>query len=860
MIKLKHVSKTYKSKKGTNTKAIDDVTLTLDHKGMTFILGKSGSGKSTLLNVLGGLDKYDSGDITILGKSTKKFKKKDYDSYRNTYIGFVFQEFNILEDYNVYDNIILALELQQKKVEQERVEELLKKLELNDLRTRKVNELSGGQKQRVAIARALVKDPKIILADEPTGNLDSTTSRQVMDLLKEISKEKLVAVVSHDVESANTYADRIIEISDGKIVRDEKRIEEVEHEKNNDQYQLIKSKLPWKKSFKLGIGSLRHKKIKLFFTILLTVFALLFLSISDTLSSYDVEKAHSKLLKEENIKYVEIQKYQIYKEEWIGRDQLILSEDDENKIRKEVNEVIPVYYVNKDYSPYGLTDLLQISEVDNYDFPYYSAITTAQAEVVEFENIKDILDETIIGKEPSNYNEIMISNYVADIMMENGIQIYDNSDKILASKTYFPKSYEEIVNSNHEFYFGTKQRVKIVGIINYNLKPYKDLRDKKKISARKMNILSSEISRNVRYVYNKIYVKKGFIKHLQTEDISLLNQNNNYFLESKEILLQKDGYYILPNILNKEVEYYDGKQWKKVSHLNKNEMLLNVTQLKNFQIENYQKQLDEYLKQYPEEDDENLKKEFFEHYFNGTDIIGKLVNLNVYEGRSYDPDSKPNTSYQNIKVIGVIPYEEAKSPDNYFSNELVDKYRVNPTELKGLLVKDKNHDGFKELLNKFPHDNMITAVSPFTDNLLALVSTIGVFKKIAFYTSLVFFIFAIFLISNFIFTSIHYRKKEIGILRALGAKTFDVIKIFLWEGFVLSILSGTIASILLVVITNTLNDFIISRTGIILTPFIIGIRQFILIYFVVLIVVLISSILPIRKTSKMKPIDAILNK
>lgn len=145
MIELKHVSKTYKSKKGTNTKAIDDVTLTLDHKGMTFILGKSGSGKSTLLNVLGGLDKYDSGDITILGKSTKKFKKKDYNSYRNTYIGFVFQEFNILEDYNVYDNIILALELQQKKVEQERVVELLKKLELNDLRTRKVNELSGGK-------------------------------------------------------------------------------------------------------------------------------------------------------------------------------------------------------------------------------------------------------------------------------------------------------------------------------------------------------------------------------------------------------------------------------------------------------------------------------------------------------------------------------------------------------------------------------------------------------------------------------------------------------------------------------------------------------------------------------------------
>lgn len=182
---------------------------------MTFILGKSGSGKSTLLNIIGGLDKYDSGDMSILGKSSKDFTQADFDSYRNTYIGFVFQEFNILEDYDVYENVILALQLQQKEIDKNKVNILLEKLELKDLKHRKVNELSGGQKQRVAIARALIKNPKVILADEPTGNLDSTTGKQVMDLLKEISKEKLVIIVSHDKESANTYGDRIIEIKDG---------------------------------------------------------------------------------------------------------------------------------------------------------------------------------------------------------------------------------------------------------------------------------------------------------------------------------------------------------------------------------------------------------------------------------------------------------------------------------------------------------------------------------------------------------------------------------------------------------------------------------------------------------------------
>ena len=140
MIELKNVSKTYKSKKGNNTKALDNVTLKFDNKGMTFILGKSGSGKSTLLNIIGGLDKYDSGDMIILGKSSKDFNQADFDSYRNTYIGFVFQEFNILEDYNVYENIVLALQLQQKEINKKEVDNLLSKLELKNQKNNKYNE------------------------------------------------------------------------------------------------------------------------------------------------------------------------------------------------------------------------------------------------------------------------------------------------------------------------------------------------------------------------------------------------------------------------------------------------------------------------------------------------------------------------------------------------------------------------------------------------------------------------------------------------------------------------------------------------------------------------------------------------
>ena len=153
MIELKNVSKTYKSKKSTNTRALNDVTLEFNDKGMTFILGKRGSGKSTLLNIIGGLDKYDSGDMIILDKSSKDFTQADLDSYRNTYIGFVFQEFNILEDYDVYENIALAVQLQQKSIDDETINNMLKKLELSELKHRKVNELSGGQKQIVDIKK-----------------------------------------------------------------------------------------------------------------------------------------------------------------------------------------------------------------------------------------------------------------------------------------------------------------------------------------------------------------------------------------------------------------------------------------------------------------------------------------------------------------------------------------------------------------------------------------------------------------------------------------------------------------------------------------------------------------------------------
>ena len=350
MIRLINVKKRYKTIAG-DVNALDDVSLQFPSTGMVFVTGKSGSGKTTMLNVVGGLDGLDSGEIEILGKKFSSFTQSEYDSYRNTFVGFIFQEYNLLPDFTVEKNIQIANELQGVKVEQRVIDDLLEKVGLKGLGKRKPSELSGGQKQRVAIARALVKNPKIIMADEPTGALDSQTGVQVMETLKKLSKDKLVLVVSHDLELAEKYADRIIRIVDGKVVedvsideteiagnlyveedkitvksgatleaheveillksiREKKKILSAEKlvDKSAKQTKkgvgdakvvspkLIKSKMKFSSAAFLGVKSLTVKPLRLAFTIFLSVVAFSVFGLFDTIASYNATKVMNNLL------------------------------------------------------------------------------------------------------------------------------------------------------------------------------------------------------------------------------------------------------------------------------------------------------------------------------------------------------------------------------------------------------------------------------------------------------------------------------------------------------------------------------------------------------------------------------------
>ena len=268
MLQIQHIRKEYKTGKLVQ-KALDDVSLNLRDNEFVAILGPSGSGKTTLLNIIGGLDRYDSGDLIINGISTKKYKDRDWDSYRNHTIGFVFQSYNLIPHQTVLANVELALTISGigKTERRQRAIQALEEVGLGEQLHKKPNQMSGGQMQRVAIARALVNDPDILLADEPTGALDSDTSVQVMDLLREVARDRLVVMVTHNPELAQEYATRIVNLRDGKIRSDtDPFVLDQEQEEPPQHKNMGKSSMSFLTALSLSFNNLRTKKARTLLT------------------------------------------------------------------------------------------------------------------------------------------------------------------------------------------------------------------------------------------------------------------------------------------------------------------------------------------------------------------------------------------------------------------------------------------------------------------------------------------------------------------------------------------------------------------------------------------------------------------
>ena len=279
MLKLKDVSKFYYNK-GMISTGFTKINLELKIGEFVAITGESGSGKSTLLNVLSGLDSYEEGEMYINGKETSHYTEKDFEDYRRKYIANIFQSFNLINSYTVYQNVELVLLLNgyKKKQVKQKILDMIEKVGLTEFKNTKVSKLSGGQKQRVAIARAMVKETPIIVADEPTGNLDANSAKDVIELLKKVAKDRLVIVVTHNIEQIQDYATRIIKMHDGKIIEN-KEIKHIEEP----------SKVEESKYTKITIGNKLRLGIRNTFNILpkfLLLFAVFLFITAALLSEY----------------------------------------------------------------------------------------------------------------------------------------------------------------------------------------------------------------------------------------------------------------------------------------------------------------------------------------------------------------------------------------------------------------------------------------------------------------------------------------------------------------------------------------------------------------------------------------------
>ena len=442
MIVLKEIEKIYLTKNSPQVVALKNINLTFESKGMVFITGKSGCGKSTLLNILGALDSCTSGSMIIENKNINEFTEKELDNYRNSYVGFVFQEFHVLNAYNVYDNIRLAKELQQEKISEKELDAYLEKVSLTNLGKRKMNELSGGQKQRIAILRALIKNPRIILADEPTGNLDKINSEQIFGILKEISQEKLVIIVTHDLEAAQKYADRIIELKDGEIINDTKPT--LNPEKTT--LTLKESHLPFLFALKLAWNNLKRYPKKCILTIILFFISLLCCILLINSSLFNSTSLAIKLMNLNENYNIEVHKINYvqntkWKEEWqTAEDQYL-----KNIYSGTTN---PIYELYDFTTP--LTFYLNTPQEPTKLFPTTPNITS----YVEIKDPKILTN--LSGSIPTSSNEIVIHEYLADYIINYGIKEKNGS--------WIPQNEEELLSKTHPIYLGDNE-VYISGIL-----------------------------------------------------------------------------------------------------------------------------------------------------------------------------------------------------------------------------------------------------------------------------------------------------------------------------------------------------------------------------------------------------------
>ena len=878
MLEVKHLVKTYSPKGGVTVRALDDVSIVFPEKGMVFLLGKSGSGKSTLLNVAGGLDKADSGEIIVKGKSSNDFSASDFDSYRNTCVGFVFQEYNLLSEFSVEQNVALALELQNKKNDKAAVNALLERVDLKGLGRRKPSTLSGGQKQRVAIARALIKEPEIIMADEPTGALDSTTGRQILDTFKKLSKEKLVVIVSHDREFAEHYADRIIELADGKIVSDvsktysepielennvrvvagdtvtiedadkldendlkkilgiirknggkaiiatdERKIENVKKackinedgsaesfettkptetvEYDGKSTKFIKSKLPASHAFRIGASGLKTKPIRLVFTALLSVVAFSLFGVLSAFMTYDRDFSISKALQktgnpaakvvtqyEETHKTITVSTSdgsETVKTDVTYGSNISVSKNDLKKLNdNNVNVKFAGVFGLSESASDAKTDIgVQVSDNDYYPMPYFTGFSDCGAEFLES------CGYTLsAGRYPENKDEIAVTEYVDGLFKAAGKgSATDNAVKINI----------RVLNEAGGGGAGYKYidvDLKIVGV-------YKTKAIDTKFEALNIFKLIAFVSPD----FYESYVEKDEHPYDFSMNMHILGVEI-----SNEPISGNVYYYYLEAYTARFVSYYSDSFVF---------FDLDGNEIKNFDVNNLKLGVDEIYAPLeilydsegtltPNTENDN-KIRYFKNY------NGKSGTLNVKGYYAVRRSKGPTFSKTRKMIVSEEFIKKYASNDSYSFSISTTKYKPTGGEIYryALATTDNSLEQTAYILDGEPERDVVRTIDcEAYRGISLLVSLIEELSNVFLIAGLILGVFAALLLLNFISASISAKSKEIGILRAVGARGSDVFKIFFSEAFIFAFICFVLSTIGSAWLCNVINSSILHTT------------------------------------------------
>ena len=773
MLELKKINKSYKTANFIQH-ALNDVTLQFRTNEFVSILGPSGSGKTTLLNIIGGLDHYDSGDLIINHKSTKNYKENDWNAYRNNCIGFIFQNYNLINHISILENVEMGMTLSgvSNKIKRKRALDALDRVGLSEHSHKKPNQLSGGQMQRVAIARALANNPDIILADEPTGALDTKTSEQIMELIKEISKDKLVIMVTHNRELAEKYSTRIVELKDGKLISDSNPVKK--EDQNSKAFKIKKTAMSFWTALKLSFNNIKTKKGRTALTAFASSIGIIGIALILSLSNGFQAKIDN------------------YEKDTLSQMPITINTQAMSLTEEKLEELVENQTKHKEYTKKEfiypkeneLETMMHFNKIDEEYIDYIEEIDKDKLNAISYEYGTTL--NVITKKADGTYALVPTStNYSMSTTSMTGVMGW----------TLYPKSIKgkSVLENNYEVLAGEINQEEPGIVIAVNSKNELDASTLEQLGFNKDKNLSFDeiLDKELKVVSNDIYYQELNGYFVPSKDYeTMYNSEDTINIKIQAIIRGKED----KSQLTQPGIYYNSALVDKVIDMNKN-----------------------------------------------SDIVKKQqeVSYNVLTGQPFDKTTSTVTKDNILGVLGAegIPSIIYLYPKDFDTKDYITEYLDNYN-------KDKEEE------NKILYTDYAAMISSLSGSIMDAVTYVLIaFSSISLVVSCI-------MIAIITYISVLERTKEIGILRALGARKKDIKRVFNAETFIVGIFSGLLGIIIAEILTFPTNAIIESLSELPNVAQLNPIHAIILVMISVTLTI-IGGLIPASIASKKDPVEAL---